>query len=328
MHMARLFEGKVAVVTGGGRGIGRETALLLAKEGAKVILNDVGSEVRGGGADPSVVETVVAEIRKTGGTAFSNSADAASFAGAKSVIDDAIARFGRIDVLVNGAGILRHGRIHEMDENTWDEVIRVNLKSAYAMVRHAAPHMMAQRSGSVLSIASPSGYGHYGMSAYSTTKEGLVAFTRSIARELGEYGIRCNAIRPCATTRMFLQEIADDIGYVGSELGLSPVGAQWFPGMNGEEPQGVTENVAAVLAWLSLPATEPLNGRVLYIAGGHLALCTEPELIRSRFSQGGWDLPALLSDAVVTHFTYDQRNHFAPLRGREPGTRVAAGGKT
>ena len=315
------FEGKVAVVTGAGRGIGRATALLLASEGAKIIVSDLGSEVRGGGTDPGVAQGVVEEIRRLGGEAFANGADVASVEGSKSVVDDAISRFGRIDVLVNGAGILRRGLAHEMPESTWDDVIRVNLKSVYAMVRHAAPHMMTQRSGSILSITSPSGYGHYGMSAYATSKEGLVAFTRSIARELGEYGIRCNAIRPCATTRMFLDEIADDMGYVVGELGVSPVGYQWFPGMNGEEPECLTDNVAAVLAWLSLPATSALNGRVLYIAGGHLALCAEPELVRSRFNRNGWDLPSLLSESVITQFTYDQRNHFAPRDGREPGSR-------
>jgi NAD(P)-dependent dehydrogenase (short-subunit alcohol dehydrogenase family) len=203
-----------------------------------------------------------------------------------------------------------------MAEDVWDTIIRVNLKSAYAMVHHAAPHMIRQRSGSIICMTSPSGYGHYAMSAYAVSKEGLVAFVRSIARELGEFGIRCNAIRPCAGSRMFLPEIADDMTYVTEELGVPPVGSQWFPGMNGEEPEGHVDNVAAVAAWLCRPETEPLNGRVVYIAGGHLALCAEPELIRSRYDTGGWDLDALLEPSVVAQFTYDQRNHFARKKGR------------
>jgi NAD(P)-dependent dehydrogenase (short-subunit alcohol dehydrogenase family) len=308
------FDGQVAVVTGAGRGIGRAVALLLAKEGAKIVVNDLGGEVRGGGADASVAEAVVAEIAAAGGTAIANCADAATMAGAASAVGAAIDAWGRIDILFNGAGIIRRGMIHEMEEELWDTIMRVNLKSVYAMVHHAAPHMIRQRSGSILCVTSPSGFGHYAMSAYAVSKEGLVAFVRSMARELGEFGIRCNAIRPCADSRMFLPEIADDMTYVTEQLGVPPVGSQWFPGMNGEEPGGHVDNVAAVVAWLSRPETEPLNGRVVYIAGGHVALCAEPELVRSRYHAPGWDLDALLEPSVVTQFTFDQRNIFAGKR--------------
>ena len=309
------FEDKVAIVTGGGRGLGRDVALLLASEGARVVVNDLGGEVRGGGADESVAAAVVREIEDRGGTAVANTADVATMDGAGSVVADAIASFGAVDILFNGAGILRQSRVHEMDEAIWDTIMRVNLKSAFAMVHYAAPHMIRQKSGSIICVTSPSGYGHYAMSAYAASKEALVAYTRSIARELGEHGIRCNAIRPCAPTRMFLPEIETDMTYVTEELGVPPVGSQWFPGMNGEEPEAQCENVAAVVAWLCRPETDSLNGRVLYIAGGHLALCAEPELVRSRFNGSGWDLDSLLSAPVVTQFTYDQRNHFAPRGG-------------
>jgi NAD(P)-dependent dehydrogenase (short-subunit alcohol dehydrogenase family) len=308
------FDGQVAVVTGAGRGIGRAVALLLAKEGAKIVVNDLGGEVRGGGADASVAESVVAEIAAAGGTAIANCSDAATMAGAASTVGAAIDAWGRIDILFNGAGIIRRGMIHEMEEELWDTIMRVNLKSVYAMVHHAAPHMIRQRSGSILCVTSPSGFGHYAMSAYAVSKEGLVAFVRSMARELGEFGIRCNAIRPCADSRMFLPEIADDMTYVTEQLGVPPVGSQWFPGMNGEEPGGHVDNVAAVVAWLSRPETEPLNGRVVYIAGGHVALCAEPELVRSRYHAPGWDLDALLEPSVVAQFTFEQRNIFAGKR--------------
>jgi NAD(P)-dependent dehydrogenase (short-subunit alcohol dehydrogenase family) len=289
-------------------------ALLLAKEGAKIVVNDLGGEVRGGGADASVAESVVAEIAAAGGTAIANCSDAATMAGAASTVGAAIDAWGRIDILFNGAGIIRRGMIHEMEEELWDTIMRVNLKSVYAMVHHAAPHMIRQRSGSILCVTSPSGFGHYAMSAYAVSKEGLVAFVRSMARELGEFGIRCNAIRPCADSRMFLPEIADDMTYVTEQLGVPPVGSQWFPGMNGEEPGGHVDNVAAVVAWLSRPETEPLNGRVVYIAGGHVALCAEPELVRSRYHAPGWDLDALLEPSVVAQFTFEQRNIFAGKR--------------
>jgi NAD(P)-dependent dehydrogenase (short-subunit alcohol dehydrogenase family) len=306
------FENQVAIVTGGGRGIGRDVALLLAREGASVVVNDLGGAVSGGGSDKSVAASVVEDIHSAGGIALANGADAATMTGAASIVNDAISNYGRVDILFNGASIIRRGSIHDMEEDVWDSVMRVNLKSAYAMSRHVAPHMMKQRNGSIISVTSPSGFGHYAMSAYAASKEGLVAFTRSIARELGEYGVRCNAIRPCAASRMFLPEIANDMQYVIEELGVSPVGGQWFSGLlNAEEPPALCEHVASVVAWLCLPQTEPLNGRVLYIAGGHLALCAEPELIRSRFNASGWDLDSLLAEPVVTQFTYDQRNHFA-----------------
>ena len=305
------FEGQVAIVTGGGRCIGRALSLLLAQEGAKVVVCDLGGEVRGGGTDHSVADAVVAEIVTAGGTALASCADAATMDGAASAVAMAIDAWGRLDILFNGAGILRRGKINEMDEEIWDTIMRVNLKSAYARTRHAAPHMIRQRSGSIICVTSPSGYGHYAMSAYAAAKEGLVGFVRSIARELGEHGVRCNAIRPCADSRMFLPEIADDMAYVTEQLGVTPVGGQWFPGMNGEEPGGHVDNVAAVVAWLSLPQTEALNGRVVYIAGGHVALCAEPELIRSRYDAKGWSLDGLLKPSVLAQFTYDQRNHFA-----------------
>jgi 3-oxoacyl-[acyl-carrier protein] reductase len=296
--MTNRFEGKVAIVTGGGRGIGEALSLLLAREGAKVVVADLGGAVRGGGADASIAQAVVDAIGAAGGTAIACAADVASMEGARSVTQAAIDAFGRIDILFNGAGILRRGKIDEMEEHTWDEVIRVNLKSVYAMARHVTPHMKLQRGGS--------------MSAYAASKEGLVAFTRSIARELGEFGIRCNAIRPCAGTRMFLAEIADDMRYVTEELGVPPVGECWLPGMNGEDPEGGVDHTAAVVAWLCAPETAALNGRTLYIAGGHLALCAEPELVRSRYLAGGWTLDALLQPSVLGHFTYGQRNHFPP----------------
>lgn len=144
--MAGRFTGQVAIVTGGGRGIGQSVAKLFGSEGASVVVCDLGGEILGGGADQSVAETVAAEIRKAGGTADANAADLATMEGAASVVDDAMRNFGRIDILFNGAAILGYGRVHELDEATWDNVIRVNMKSVFAMVHHAAPHMMQQHS--------------------------------------------------------------------------------------------------------------------------------------------------------------------------------------
>jgi NAD(P)-dependent dehydrogenase (short-subunit alcohol dehydrogenase family) len=149
------------------------------------------------------------------------------------------------------------------------------------------------------------------MTAYGSSKMGLVGFNGAIARELGEYGIRCNTILPCADSRMGgVTEIQDDMRYVVQELGASPLANQWLPGMNGQEPSIRCENVAAVVAWLCSPETAAINDRVFYIAGGHLAVFAEPELTRARFNAAGWDLDGLLDPQVVAHFTYGQHNRF------------------
>ena len=317
--MSGRFADQVAIVTGGGRGIGRAVSLLLAQEGARVVVCDLGGEVLGGGADSGVATAVVQEIRAFGGTAVANTGDLATMDGAAAAVDDAIEQFGRLDILFNGAAILGYGRVHELDEATWDNVIRVNLKSAFAMVHHAAPHMMRQRSGSIINVTSPSALGHYGMAAYGSSKQGLVGFTGAIARELGEYGIRCNTILPCADTRMgSVTAIQDDMAYVVRELGTTPLGNQWLPGMNGQDPQSRAEDVAAVVAWLCSPETAALNDRVFYIAGGHLAVFAEPELTRARFNAGGWDLDSLLDPSVTAQFTYGQQNRYSLRQNPRP----------
>ena len=172
------FRDKVAVITGAGRGIGRETAQLLASQGVKVVVNDLGGGPQGGGADPAVAEAVVAEILAAGGTAVAETSSVTTMAGGKAVVECAMDHFGRLDFLINNAGIIRPRRITDMSEDDFDMVLAVNLKGYFAMVRAGADYLKRQ-GGAIVSLSSPSGFGHLGMVNYSAAKEGVVGMTRS-----------------------------------------------------------------------------------------------------------------------------------------------------
>src|SRR5439155_10045658 len=182
-HM--VLKDKVAVVTGAGGGIGRGTALLLAKEGAKVVVNDIGGSAAGEGRDPTPADKVVAEITAAGGTAVSNYDSVASMTGGEKIIGTALEKFGRIDIVVNNAGILRDRMIFNMSEEEWDAVINVHLKGTFACTRAAAPHMRQQKSGRIINITSTSGLiGNYGQANYAAAKMGIVGFTKAVALDL------------------------------------------------------------------------------------------------------------------------------------------------
>lgn len=304
----KRFEGKVAIVTGAGRGIGRETALLFANQGARVVVNDLGGGPRGGDAgDTSVAQAVVDEIKAAGGEAVAEGSSVSSMAGGKAVVEAAMDAFGRVDILINNAGIIRPKRLTEMTEEEFDLVLAVNLKGYFATMRHAAPHLIKQ-GGAIVNYSSPSGFGHFGMTNYSAAKEGVVGLTRSAARDLGEYGVRCNAIRPVAGgSAMAIPEVFETIRYSVEELQVPYISNQWLDS-GGIEARSA--DVAAVAVWLCTDESAPLNGKEIYINGGQIALVQEPELVRSRFNPQGWDLESLCNPATVAALTYDQRNRF------------------
>src|SRR5579871_768373 len=208
--MAGLCEGRVAIVTGGGRGIGREYCLMLAAEGAKVVVNDLGGAPDGTGQSLSPAEEVVAEIKKSGGEAVSNGADVSNFAEAGQMIDQAVSSFGKIDVLINNAGILRDRMLVNMTEAEWDAVIRVHLKGTFAPAHHAAAYWrdLNKATGEpcnarLINTSSVSGiYGNIGQTNYGAAKMGIAAFTIIASRELRRYGVTVNAIAPGALTRL------------------------------------------------------------------------------------------------------------------------------
>lgn len=316
---ASRFEGKVAIVTGAGRGIGREDALLLARNGAKVVVNDTGGGPHGEGTDNSVAQQVVELIRSEGGEAVANISRVSSMEGGRQVVEAAMDHFGRIDVLINNAGVAAVNRIDQMTEHDFDNVVAVNLKGYFATIRYAAPHLMKQ-GGSIVNMSSPSGFGQYGMSTYTMCKEGIVGLTRTVARDLGGFGVRCNAIRPMAgQSGMTTPDIIETVRYTAEELALPAVG-HFHLNSGGIEGFGLPSHVAAACVWLCTEEAAGLNGREVYISGGHVALVQQPELIRSQFDANGWTLEALCSPAVSAGLTFGEANMFAA----KPGHTIAA----
>ena len=258
--MARLCEGRVAIVTGAGRGLGREHALMLAANGAKVMVNDLGANVDGTGSDASFAAQTAAEIRKAGGEAIVNGDDVSSWAGAKNMIDQAIRAWGRLDVVVNNAGILRDRMLVNMSEAEWDAVIQVHLKGTFAPARHAAAHWreLSRTTGvpvnaRIINTTSTSGiYGNVGQSNYGAAKAGIAAFTIIVARELKKFGITVNAVSPSAQTRMTegLRVLNDEQRATRDPKWVSPV-----------------------VTYLASEVAQDITGRVIQAGVGRIAVC-------------------------------------------------------
>ena len=200
--MGKRLEGRVAIVTGAGRGIGRGVAMLLAQEGASVVVNDLGGAVDGSGESSSPAEQVVQEIKSAGGRAVASPDSVAEYDSASRIIQTAIDNFGRLDALCHVAGILRDRMVFNMTEEEWDAVLQVHLSGAFNVVRAAVPHMIKQSYGRIVLFSSGSGLGASGQINYASAKEGMVGFARALARELASYDISVNAVYPGGSTRM------------------------------------------------------------------------------------------------------------------------------
>ncbi len=250
------LSGKVAIVTGAGRGIGRAHALALAAAGAKVVVNDLGAALSGEGHDDTPAQQVVAEIRAAGGEASANGANVADFAQAGALVGQAVEEFGRLDILVNNAGILRDRMLVNMTEAEWDAVIAVHLKGHFAPTQHAAAHWRERAKAGeevrarVINTSSPSGvFGNVGQANYGAAKAGIAGFTLIAAQELARYGVTVNCLAPNARTRM--TEETFDIGEPGE--GWDPL-----------DP----ENVSAVVVALAADAAQHITGQVFHVWGG------------------------------------------------------------
>lgn len=256
------LDGRVAIITGAGRGIGREHALLFASEGAKVVVNDLGGAVDGSGDDRSPAQQVVEEIEAFGGQAIANDENVADWEGGQRLINAAVEAFGDLHVLVNNAGILRDRVIINMTEDEWDSVIHVHLKGHFVPTRHAAAHWRAQTKAgvevhaSVVNTSSTSGLlGNPGQTNYGAAKAGIAAFTIIAAMELERYGVTVNAIAPGAQTRM-TENLRPD---------RPALKADEFDARN-------PDNVAPLVVWLGSPESRAITGRVFNVAGGRISV--------------------------------------------------------
>ncbi|HWW45769.1 MAG TPA: SDR family oxidoreductase [Acidimicrobiia bacterium] len=294
--MSDLCEGRVVVITGGGRGIGREHALEFARRGANVVVNDLGAEVDGTGTSIGPAQEVVDEIRAIGRRAVVNGDDIADEAGAERLIASALDEFGRLDVLVNNAGILRDRMLVNMTFAEWDEVIRVHLRGTFGPSHVAARHWRERAKAGeavdarIVNTTSPSGiYGNVGQANYGAAKAGIASFTIIAAMELARYGVTVNAIAPAAATRMTIPLRGDDPS-------LAPPPDVF--------DSSAAENIAPIVVWLGSRESAGITGRVFNVRGGRISVAegwrSGPSATRDR----RWDpaelgevIPALVAEA-------------------------------
>ena len=284
-----ILEGKVAAVTGGGNGIGREVCKLMAAEGAKVVVNDLGVAVDGTGGASSAADETVATIKAAGGEATPNYDSVATPEGGQQIIQTAVDTYGKIDILVHVAGILRDRMVFNMSIEEWDAVINVHLRGAFCVTKPACVFMRAQKSGCILNFSSGSAAGNSGQANYSAAKAGILGLTRTVARDMAKYGVRANAIWPGANTRM-TATVPESARQLRAERGIA--GATPRPAME-RKP----EHVASVVTFLASDMAQDITGWTVAISGDRLTLIEDPQPVKTLFCPGGWSL-----DKVVEHW--------------------------
>ena len=302
--MAGMVEGKVVVITGAGGGIGRDFALAFAREGAKVVVNDIGASVGGEGLDAGPAQSVVNEIKAVGGEAVANTDSVAEATAAGKIIQTALDTYGRIDVVVNNAGILRDRFFHKMSVDEWDAVIKVHLYGAYYVSRAAATHFKEQNSGCYVHMTSTSGLiGNFGQANYSAAKLGMMALSKSIALDMLKFNVRSNCIAPFAWSRM--------IGSIPTETPAQAARVEKIKQMT-------PAKIAPLAVCLASEEAKDTNGQVFAVRNNEIFLMSQPRPIRSVQRTEGWTpqsvaahaLPALKAsyyslDRTADVFTWD-----------------------
>ncbi len=282
--MSGLLVGKVALVTGGGRGVGRGIALALAQAGARVVVNDLGATLDGQASTEQPAHDVVAQIRAGGGEAIVDGGSVADWGAAHRMVESAVNTFGRIDIVVNNAGILRDVMFHRMSEPEFDQVIAVHLKGSFNVSRAAAPHFKAQGSGAYVHMTSTSGLiGNLGQANYSAAKLGIAALSKSIALDMQRFGVRSNAIAPFAWTRM-----------IESIPTQTPEQQKRVDALK----QLVPERIAPLVVALCADAAHDVTGQIFGVRNNEIFLFSQPRPVRNAHRNGGWTADAILDSAL------------------------------
>ena len=276
--MGNMLKGRVAVITGAGNGLGRAHALAIAAQGAKVVVNDIGASPYGDGTSGGPADTVVKTIKQNGGEATANYDSVATEEGARKIIKTALDKYGKIDILVNNAGIIRGGFIYEIQTADWDQMIKVHLYGTFYCTREVAPLMKTQKYGRIINTSSHNGLGQKGGIAYSAAKEGITGFSRSVARDMAEFGVTCNVIRPVAAWRG------------------APVKIQYF---EEKTPAGV----AVLVTYLASEEADHINGCIFEVHDGHIGIFEEPPPVKQVLWKNGDFTPEELAEIMPKSLT-------------------------